>query len=84
MNKMLSILSVYKNSSHNPDFIGFINDDIVKATFVLIKILNKKKTFCWYPCLLSPTGSLFAYRTLQRCHFETVSIEISALDLFLC
>lgn len=43
MNKMLSILSVYKNSSHNPDFIGFINDDIVKATFVLIKILNKKK-----------------------------------------
>lgn len=49
---------------------------MVEATLAFVKILNIKNTFCWYPCLLSPNGSLFVQRTLQGCHFDTVSIQI--------
>lgn len=37
------IFSVYKSSSHNPDFTQFINDDMVEATLAFVKILNIKK-----------------------------------------
>ena len=76
----MAIFSVYKNSSHNPDFIQFINDDMVEATLAFIKILNIKKT----PSVGILVFSVQMGVCLFRGHFKDVTlIQFPYKSLFL-